>query len=54
MRSSWLPQPLGMQFNTVYQNTPGFRSPYLARLYARYVIPLSGELGEPLTRGISY
>ena len=124
-RPTWLPQLLGMQFNTVYQNTPGFRSPYagqnslvfdhsfkqevtdtygvylgsqitkslqlygdvemfrgaglskglglgaytnadviragpanlgqgpyLARLYARYVIPLSGELGEPLTRGM--
>jgi len=124
-KPTWLPQLLGMQFNTVYQNTPGFRSPYagqnslvfdhsfkqevtdtygvylgsqitkslqlygdvemfrgaglskglglgaytnadviragpanlgqgpyLARLYARYVIPLSGELGEPLTRGM--
>ena len=124
-KPTWLPQLLGMQFNAVYQNTPGFRSPYtgpnslvfdhsfkqqvtdtygvylgsqitrslqaymdvemfrgaglsggyglgaytnadviragpanlgqgpyLARLYARYVIPLSGELGEPLTRGM--
>ncbi len=124
-KPTWLPQLLGVQFNTVYQNTPGFRSPYsgqnsfvfdhsfkqevtdtygvylgsqvtkslqlygdvemfrgaglskglglgaytnadviragpanlgqgpyLARLYARYVIPLSGELGEPLTRGM--
>ena len=25
---------------------------YLARLYARYVIPLSGEPGEPLSRGM--
>jgi hypothetical protein len=121
----WLPQLLGLQFNTVYQNTPGFHSPYegeksfifdhsvkqqmtrtyglylgsqvtkslqlyadfemfqgaglaggyglgaytnadviragpanlgsgpyLARMYARYVIPLSGEMGETLTRGM--
>ena len=124
-KPTWLPQLLGMQLNAVYQNTPGFRSPYagqnslvfdhsfkqqvtdvygvylgsqitkslqaymdvemfrgaglsggyglgaytnadviragpanlgqgpyLARLYARYVIPLSGELGEPLTSGM--
>ena len=27
-------------------------SPYLARLYARYIIPLSGALGESLLRGM--
>jgi hypothetical protein len=26
--------------------------PYLARLYARYIIPLSGEMGESLSRGM--
>ncbi len=124
-KPSWLPQLLGMQFTTNYQNTPGFHSPYegeksftfdhsvkqqmtrtyglylgsqvtkslqlyadfemfqgsglsnglglgaytnadviragpanlgsspyLARLYLRYIIPLSGEVGESLTRGM--
>ena len=120
-KPTWLPQFLGAQFTTMYQNAPGFRSPYggeksfifdhsvkqqmtrtygvylgsqvtkslqiyadfemfqgaglsgglglggytnadviragpanlgsgpyLARLYARYIMPLSGEMGEPL------
>ena len=124
-KPSWLPQLLGMQFTTNYQNTPGFHSPYegeksftfdhsvkqqmtrtyglylgsqvtkslqlyadfemfqgsglsnglglgaytnadviragpanlgqgpyLARMYARYIIPLSGEVGESLARGM--
>src|SRR5208282_41483 len=25
---SWVPQVLGLQFNGIYQNVPGFRSPY--------------------------
>jgi high affinity Mn2+ porin len=27
------------------------KEPYLARLFARYLIPLSGEMGEPVERG---
>ncbi len=125
VKPTWLPQLLGAQFTTMYQNAPGFHSPYegeksfifdhsvkqqmtrtygvylgsqvtkalqiyadfemfqgngisgglglggytngdviragpanlgsgpyLARLYARYVIPLSTDLGEPLSRAM--